>query len=130
MRKYLSLTIVILLSLLALKAQAQNLREDSIKKIAITDAKKFKLDKADLRVFRRNRSNLASDYFKPVRAAVSDTALLKDSVYVKAYREKAWNRTRHRRTVWHYAWMTEAIVGGAEVVALISFLIIHANHGR
>lgn len=44
MLKCLALTLV-LLSLLALKTQAQNLGDDSIKKIAVADARKFRLDK-------------------------------------------------------------------------------------
>ena len=160
MPKYLTLTLV-LLSLLALKTRAQNLHNDSIKKIAVADAGKFKLDKTSLKKFRQNRRNLAfeyfelsesdagalgfrqprssfsnyrhnrelaSDYFKPVASAVSDTALLKDSVYVNAYREKAWQRTRHRRTVGHYAWVTGTVVAGASMIASWVYLISISTH--
>ena len=160
MLKCLTLTLV-LLSLLALKTRAQNLRDDSIKKIAVADAGKFKLDKASLKKFRQNRRNLAleyfelggsdadapgfkrpgggfsiyrrnreleSDYFKPIASAVSDTALLKDSVYVAAYREKAWQPTRHRRTVAHYAWMTGTVVAGATVIAAWVYVISISSH--
>lgn len=160
MLKCLALTLV-LLSLLALKTQAQNLRDDSIKKIAVADARKFKLDKTSLKKFRQNRRILAleyfelggseidgptlrqqrigfsiyrrnreltSDYFKPVASAVSDTTLLKDSVYVKAYREKAWQRTRHRRTAGHYAWMTGTVVAGATVIAAWVYVISISSH--
>jgi len=170
MRKYLSFTLV-LLGLLALKARAQNPHEDSVKKIALADARKFKLDKARLTIFRNNarqmerdyfdpvkrpglhlpgwrpdeaatrpgtpgrggfkvyRRNreLASDYFKPVPSAVSDTTLLKDSVYVKTYREEAWKRTRRRRTFGHYAWVSSAVIGGAEIIAVFVFLVDRAG---
>jgi len=144
------------LSLLTLKARAQNLHDDSIKKIAVTDARKFKLDKARLTIFRNNRRNLAfeyygldrsdahslkfgprkdgfsayrrsrelsSDYFKPAASAVSDTALLRDSVYVNAYREKAWQRTRHRRTVGHYVSITGVVITGVDVIALWIYVL-------
>jgi hypothetical protein len=162
MRKCLTFTLV-LLSLLTLETRAQNLHDDSIKKIAVADARKFKLDKARLTTFRQSRRNLeleyfeldrsdagslrfgqrkdgfsvyrrsrelTSDYFNPVASAVSDTALLRDSVYVNAYREKAWHRTRHRRTVGHYALMTGVVVAGATVIALWVYVISKANHVR
>lgn len=176
MRKTLTFTLL-LLTLLALNARAQTLNNDSVKKIALTDAKKFKLDKARLTLFRNNahqlerdyfepmrpglsprlrppggpsgdtgslrrtsdrtgfktyRRNreLASDYFKPDSAAVSNPALLKDSAYVKTYREEAWRRTRKRRTFGHYAWVSAAVMGGAEVIGIWVFLIVRLGHTR
>ncbi len=160
MQKCLTFTLL-LLSLLTLETRAQNLHDDSIKKIAVADARKFKLDKARLTAYRQNRRNLemeyfvlgrsdaglsrlrqqrdgfsdyrrsrelASDYFKPVASAVSDTALLRDSVYVNAYREKAWDRTRHRRTAGHYVLMGGVVLAAAEVVALWVFILTKASH--
>jgi hypothetical protein len=154
--------IIVLLSLLVLKTRAQTLHDDSVKKIAIADAKKFKLDKARLTLFRKNarqmardyyfpggrpgvllpswrpdkaatrrglpvdhdgfpvyrrQRELASDFFKPIPSAVSDTALLRDSVYVTAYREEAWKRTRSRRTFGHYAIIGGSVIGGATAIA-------------
>ncbi len=129
MLRLLALTIV-LLSFSTLKVQAQNLRDDSVKNIAITDAKKFRLDKADFKMFKRNRRNFNSDYFKPAKADVSDTTLLRDSVYAKAFRQKAWKRTRTRRTVWHYAWVTEAVYGGAYIVLLAGVLLTNPENVR
>ncbi|MBS1519590.1 MAG: hypothetical protein JST50_01235 [Bacteroidetes bacterium] len=118
----------------------------------MADARKFKLDRARLKKFRQNRHNLAreyfalggsepggfsnyrrnrelaSDYFKPVASAVSDTALLNDSVYVKAYREKAWRRTRHRRTAGHYVWVSGTALAGAEVIAIWAYVISISSH--
>jgi hypothetical protein len=174
MRKYLSFTLLVLFGLLALNARAQNLHEDSVKKIAIADARKFKLDKARLVIFRNNARQLerdyfnpiqrpglhlpgwrpaagvnredmpgrggfkayrrsrelTSDFFKPVPLAVSDTALLRDSVYVKTYREEAWKRTRRRRTFGHYALVTGAVVGSATVIAAFVFSIDKAGQKR
>ncbi|WP_426670907.1 hypothetical protein ACPPVU_06670 [Mucilaginibacter sp. McL0603] len=159
MRKYLTFTLV-LLSLLTLETRAQNLHDDSIKKIAIADARKFKLDKARLTTFRQSHHNLefayferyrsdagaprfgqrkngfsaymrsrelTSDYFKPVASAVSDTTLLTDSVYVKAYREKAWQRTRHRRTAGHYVLIAGIVDAGAAVIVLWAYIISIAS---
>jgi len=161
MRKTLTF-ILLLLCLSALTARAQNAHEDSVKKIAIADGQKFKLDKARLTVFRKNarqmardyyfpggrpgmllpnwrpdkaaarrglpvdhdgfpayrrQRELASDFFKPIPSAVSDTTLLRDSVYVTAYREEAWKRTRSRRTFGHYAIIGGSVIGGASVIA-------------
>jgi len=176
MRKYLSFTAV-LLSLLALKARAQTLRDDSVKNIAIADAKKFKLDKARLTIFRQNAHQMERDYFEPMRpglrprlrppggpsgdtssrrgtpdrtgfktyrrnrelvsdffkpdsSAVSNPALLKDSVYVKTYRAEAWKRTRKRRTFGHYAWVSAAVMGSAEVIGIWVFLFVKLGHTR
>jgi hypothetical protein len=122
--------ISVLISFSALKVQAQNLKDDSVKNIAIADAKKFRLDKADLKIFKHNRHNSNSDYFKPAKANVTDTTLLRDSVYVKAYRQKAWKRTRNRRTLWHYAWVTEAVYGGAYIVLLVGVLLSNPENVR
>ena len=51
---------------------------------------------------RKNRGNSGSAYFKPVAANVSNKALLGDSVYVIAYRQAAYAKTRHRHTAGHY----------------------------
>lgn len=160
MRKSLTFTLVFL-TLLTIETRAQNLHDDSIKKIAFADARKFKLDKARLKTFRKNSRNLeleyyalgrshagalssghrktgfsdyrhsrelTSDYFKPVASAVSDTALLRDSAYVNAYREKAWQRTRHRRSVGHYVWVTGVVMAGAEFIALWVYIFSIASH--
>jgi hypothetical protein len=166
MRKTLTF-IIALLSLLALNARAQTLHDDSVKKIAIADARKFRLDKERLSIFRKNarqmardyyfpggrrgmllptwrpdkvaaprgrpvdhdgfpvyrrQRELASDFFKPIPSAVSDTALLRDSVYVTAYREEAWKRTRSRRTFGHYAIIGGSVVGG--VTAIAGFVVL------
>ena len=168
MRKTLTF-ITVLLSLLALNTLAQTLHEDSVKKIALTDAKKFKLDKERLSIFRKNarqmardyyfpgagpgmlrpswrpmkiagqrgrpvdhdgfpayrrQRELASDFFKPIPSAVSDTTLLRDSVYVTAYREEAWKRTRARRTFGHYAIIGGSVVGGASAIAGFVVLMV------
>jgi len=168
MRKCLTF-IIALLSLLALNARAQTPHDDSVKKIALTDAKKFKLDKERLSIFRKNarqmardyyfpggrpgmllptwrpdkaaarrglpvdhdgfpayrrQRELASDFFKPIPSAVGDTALLRDSVYITAYREEAWKRTRSRRTFGHYAIIGGSVIGGASAIAGFVVLMV------
>lgn len=169
---------LILLSLSVLKTRALPLtigtpHDDSVKKIAVADARKFKLDKERLTIFRKNarqmardyyfpggrrpgpvlpgwrpdkaftqrgrpvdhdgfpayrrQRELASDFFKPIPSAVSDTTLLRDSVYVTAYREEAWKRTRRRRTFGHYAIIGGSVLGGVTVMAGFIFFIVELS---
>jgi len=104
------LILALMLSILA--AAAQTLYRDSINRIAQQDAELFWLNKKDLKTFRKDRHNYTSDFFKPSRAVVSDSTLLKDSVYVKAYRRFAYEKTRKRRTIGHY------VLWGYAVLAL------------
>ncbi|HVS92001.1 MAG TPA: hypothetical protein VHE59_08230 [Mucilaginibacter sp.] len=122
MRKYLIFTLGVPILFLS-TVQAQQLPADSIKNIALTDARKFKLDKADFEIFRHNRRNSGSDYFKPGKSAVSDTALLKDSVYVKAYRAAAYAKTRHRHTAGHYV-----LLGGVAVTVVVLVALAAATN--
>jgi hypothetical protein len=89
-------------------------------KTARTDVRKyFKLSDEKMKVFRKNRGNSTSDFFKPSQESVSDPALLQDSVYVKAYRESAYNNTTLRKTAGHYFLLTGiGFVGAAAVVAI------------
>ena len=93
---------LLLASITTLAARAQTTATDSLVRIAQADAKNFRLNDADFKKFRKNRGNSGSDYFKPQAANVSNTALLNDSVYVMAYRQAAYAKTRHRHTVGHY----------------------------
>ncbi len=102
--------------------KAESLPVDSLVKIAQSDAKKFRLNKADMKRFRKDRRNSNSDFFKPAKNSVSDTTLLADSVYVKAYRLAAYNKTRKRRTVWHGVWIG-AIADAAAVVVIMTVYI-------
>jgi hypothetical protein len=144
---------------------AQTVPRDSLTKIATAqkDANNFKLNKADLKQFRKHRDtymsqfspnrnplsgppnvfktpvtpgglrkvregynqiDYTSDYFKPSKTTTKDTALLNDSVYVKAFRNAAYQHTTARRTAGHYI----AIWGGVAVgIFLIIGFILIAN---
>ena len=56
------------------------------------DGNRFRLNKIQLQKFKHDMKNAGSDLFKPTLHTVSDTMLLKDSVYVNAFRMAAYNR--------------------------------------
>jgi len=97
-------------------------RRDSVVKIAQKDAKKLKLSKADLKVFRRDRTNQSGDFFEPDKTTTPDTTLLRDSVYVHAFRMAAYKRYKHKRTAAHYAIVGEVFLASAFVILLIAAL--------
>ena len=124
---------LLLLCLCAVRAQGQSAGTDSVAKMATADAKKFRLDRADMRKFRKDRRNSGSDYFKPSAAYARDSTLLKDSVYVAAFRQAAYNKTRKRRTVLHYAWVSVAVSVGvmdAVYVVLLVGLFVTGHAGN
>lgn len=106
---------LVAMSLILQCAKAQTSNKDSIVKIAKADVMNFRLNDDDLKRFRQNRHNRNSDYFKPLSINVSNRGLLRDSVYVKAYRELAYKKTKRRRTVGHYA-----IFGGIALVIVLA----------
>ena len=75
-----------------------SIREDSIanavkvKEIARWDSRKQRLNPAETIRFKADEKNKNSDLFKPQKSYVSDTTLLLDSVYVKAFRQAAYER--------------------------------------
>jgi hypothetical protein len=100
-----------------LNAKAQTMNRDSV--IRIAKAQNFKLNDADLERFRKTGRNGNSDYFKPISSGVSDVSLLKDSTYVKAYREMAFKKTKRRHTAGHFV-----LIGG--IVAVVAIAVIYA----
>ena len=92
----------VMLLLLGTAVTGQTLSADSLTQLVNADVKSFKLNKADFKIFRKDRSKKYSDWFKPVKGNVSDTALLADSAYVKAFRNAAYYKTLKRRTTGHY----------------------------
>jgi hypothetical protein len=104
-------------------ARAQTAGTDSLVRIARADAKNFRLNDADFKQFRKNRHNSGSDYFKPVAANVSNSALLNDSAYVMAYRQAAYAKTRHRHTAGHYV-----LWGGAALAVVVLVSAAAANN--
>ena len=125
---------LLLLCLCAVRAQGQNAVgrtaldvRDSVAKMAAADARKFRLNRADLRKFRKDRRNSGSDYFKPSAAYARDSTLLRDSAYVSAFRQAAYQKTRKRRTAQHYAWVSVAVMDAIYVVLLAAVIV--TGHG-
>ena len=110
--------------LMAFDVQAQIAGKDSLIKTAYADAKRFKLNKANFKHFRKIKINSYSDLFKPTKANVNDTALLFDSVYVNAYRNAAYAKTMKRRTTGHYFLMGGVIYVAVTVVASLVLLFV------
>lgn len=68
------------------------------KKQAISDAKRFKLDREIHKRYRKKYFDEQSDYFKPNELTTNDPKLLKDSGYVNAYRHAAYLKNARRKT--------------------------------
>lgn len=111
---------VLFLSVIGGSVFAQSLPNDNLEMIARKDVKNFKLSKADLKLYRKGKSDRTSDYFKPTPSNVSDPALLKDSTYVKMYRNFAYSKTSHRKGAGEYIIIAGAIVVLAGISALIT----------
>ncbi|WP_231491508.1 hypothetical protein [Pedobacter sp. Leaf170] len=101
---------------------SQTVQPDSIKKIAATDAEKFKISDENLKKFKAERSKASSDIFKPISSSVNNVSLLNDSVYVMAYKQAAHKNTKNaiKSSKKHSAIGTVGYVaGGLGLVALI-----------
>lgn len=113
--------LILLLSIIGSHVFAQShkklLRQEEV---ARKDAKNFKLSKSDLKIYRKGTSGRTSDYFKPRVENVSDTSLLKDSTYVKTFRNFAYSKTSHRKGAGEYVIIAGAIVVLAGISALIT----------
>jgi hypothetical protein len=132
MQKIILFTIILLIlftgSLLAETTGNDVLRSDTtiVVKQAQKDAHKFKLNKADLKIFRQNRKNSTSDFFKPTSATTANAAMLQDSAYVKAYRAEAYHNALGQRTTAHYILVNGFIVVDVAVAAYVLFhYVIH-----
>ena len=101
--------------------KAQSVSRDSATRAAQADVKNFRLNDADLDHFRKSGRNPNSDYFKPAIAGVSNSTFLKDSTYVKTYREMAFKKTKKRRTAGHYI-----LFGGIALVVVFAVLTASA----
>lgn len=102
-------------------------RRDSVVKIAQKDAQELKLSKADLKIFRRDRTNQSGDFFEPDKTTTPDTTLLRDPVYVKAFRATAYKRYKHKRTAAHYAIIGEVFLTSVFVILLVAALATGKN---
>lgn len=108
---------LILLSTVSILAQTTDSR--SLIRKARTDVVNFKINKTDLKEFKKNKRNDSSDFFKPVKSMVSDTTLLTDSIYVKAFRGYAYVKTRSRVNTGIYA-----LVGGGIIIGYLTFIVL------
>ncbi|MGF7038820.1 hypothetical protein [Mucilaginibacter lappiensis] len=105
-----------LLFIAAFGTNAQTISRDSAMfEIANTDAKRFKLDHNTMGQFRAHHFPNTSDHFKPTASMVSDTSLLKDSAYIKAFKMAAYQKTLHRRTTGHHV----LIIGSIAVAVVV-----------
>lgn len=104
---------------------SQTINPDSLKKIAVADVKQFKLDDKTLKKFKENRSNSTSDFFKPSKLNTSNSALLSDSVYVKAFRKEAYKKTKKANVTGHHKRV--GILGYVAAIAFIGLVFIGLN---
>jgi len=109
---------------LSITLNAQTLSKDSIIKIALADTRNFKLNKEELKQFRKTGKNGNSDLFKPKAATVSNAKLLTDSDYVTAYRIAAYNKTVKRHTLGHSFLTGGLIYIGAIIFATTVLLFV------
>lgn len=116
---YLSL----LLCTIANAAFSQSQHRDSILKVARADARKFRLEDAVWKKYKRNLPS-TSDHFKPAKGSNQVSAeLITDSIYVQAYREAAFKKNKHRRTTWHKVLVGTGIAAGAYVIMAAAIII-------
>lgn len=127
MQKIALFTIILLTlftgSLLAETTGNEALRSDTSAAVkqAQRDAHKFKLSKADLKIFHQNRKNATSDFFKPTAATTANAAMLQDSAYVKAFRDEAYHKALGQHTAAHYILVDGFIVVDVAVAAYVLF---------
>jgi len=132
---------------------AQNINRDSLKRkafnrdsitrdsiadvarittIAKTDGRRLRLSTAQRQKFNADKKNVGSDLLKPRLNTVSDTLLLSDSVYVKAFRMAAYNKELkyRKRTTGHYILVGGIVAASAVAAVLIAAVIAFAIHPR
>ncbi|TAF45136.1 MAG: hypothetical protein EAZ51_01685 [Sphingobacteriales bacterium] len=115
-------------------ALGQSLNQDSLNKAntARADAEFFKLNKEQLKMFRNKRFAENSDYFKPTLVHTSNVSLLNDSVYVKVFKNKAYQKAllQKKRTVGHYVLIGTGVYFGISVVTMVAFVLWLAAGGN
>jgi len=94
---------------------------DSIINVAQRDAKTFKLSRAGLAVFKKGGTNYGGDIFKPNATTTADTTLLRDSVYVKTFKETAYNKYKRNQYSTRYT-----LFNGLFIAALTGVMVIVA----
>lgn len=89
------------------------------------DVRFFKLGKADYKLFLKNKRNSTSDYFKPIKTKSDNSKLLTDSVYVKEFRKRAYNKTRYRRLNNYMV-----VIGSVGVISWVALMISVVPTGK
>ncbi|RYY07109.1 MAG: hypothetical protein EOP43_04225 [Sphingobacteriaceae bacterium] len=117
-------TLILFLLLLITKSflLAQKVKTDSTSiktKIAVSDAKHFRLNKQLWQANKKNGFDPTSDHFKPATTNTTHPEWLTDSVYVKAYRIAAFKKNIRRRTTGHYFLVGGGIYAGAIVIGTV-----------
>lgn len=98
---------------------AQVISAEMAKAKAQADVQKFKLNKADLKIFKENGKNPNSDFFKPTATYTINSSLLSDSTYVKEFRALAYKKTKRRKTAGYYI-----LVGGVAFAVVTAIVTI------
>ncbi|HEY0056416.1 MAG TPA: hypothetical protein VGB63_13765 [Pedobacter sp.] len=102
---------------------AQQNTDKTIIKIARTDViRRFKLTEPEFQQFKKDKRNSTSDLFKPKSKRVSDTTLLADSVYSKAYRNYAYIKARGKADS-----TVIMIVGGTIIIVCVAVAVYLLN---
>ncbi|WP_316830146.1 hypothetical protein [Pedobacter aquatilis] len=117
--------ILLISCLTASNAFAQNSNPDSLRRIAVEDAKNFKLSEENLKRFKINRSSSSSDLFKPTSLNTSNASLLSDSVYVNAFRKSAHKNIRKANAVGHHKKI--GVLGYAAAIVFVGLVFLGFN---
>lgn len=123
-------TFLLLIFIMSGQLYAQEIRSDSLeikRKIAFSDGKYFKPTKQIRKAYRNRMLTNTSDYFNPTVQTVSNSALLKDSIYMKSYKNAAYNNSvrniRLNRTI---IISGSIIIAGAVAVVVIIVKLVDA----
>ncbi len=113
MKRIILLLLLLLTINLQLVAQVEKIDTSAVKrKIAFTDGRNFKPTKQIRKAYRNHVLTNTSNYFNPTIQTVSNSGFLKDSVYVKSYKNAAYNNSvrniKLNRTI---------IIGGSVIIA-------------
>jgi hypothetical protein len=100
--------------------------------MAKTDGRRLRLTTAERQKFNNDKKNAGSDLFKPALSTVSDTLMLSDSVYAKAFRLAAYKKAfaYRKRTTGHYILVGGIVAASAVAAVLIVAVIAFATHPK
>lgn len=131
MRKILLLLLLALWPTFQLFADATKIDSVRIKQIkAFRDVRFFKLDKPTWKAFKKKRFEPTSDYFKPKADNINNPDLIEDSIYTKAYRKAAFNKTQTRYLTGKIRLIGGIWTGIVTVVFVIALLAAVSSGGR